>query len=190
MWRALKPDRPGFHPLEHKSATAAFGPLADILRSRQHQAMRATDYFLPVLANEADLAPWHSILPTRPRILRTSLFGDHFVVGDGGAVHMLDRGGMAAPLIASSEEDFWRVIQQDSEGWQLRPLADECRCAGKVLSDGQCYAYTTLPMLGGDYRAANIWVAPWQEWFSFTADLFQQIKDLPDGATVTLRVVD
>jgi hypothetical protein len=59
-----------------------------------------------------------------------------------------------------------------------------------VLAAGQCYAYTTPPVVGGEYRVENVWVAPWQEWFSLTADLFQQIKDLPDGATVSLKAVD
>jgi hypothetical protein len=37
-------------------------------------------------------------------------------------------------------------------GWQR---------AGKVLADGQCYAFTTLPIFGGDYSVENVWVAPW-----------------------------
>ena len=35
-----------------------------------------------------------------------------------------------------------------------------------------------------------IWVAHLKEWLSFTPHLFQQIKDLPDGPTVSLKVVD
>jgi hypothetical protein len=117
-------------------------------------------------------------------------FGDAFIVGDNGAVHMLERVGCSAEQIATSEEEFWREVRDDPHGWQLRPLADECRRAGKVLADGQCYAFTTPPVLGGDYTVENVWVAPWREWFSLTADLFQQIKGIPDGATVSFKVVD
>jgi hypothetical protein len=59
-----------------------------------------------------------------------------------------------------------------------------------MTAHGQCYAFNTPPILGGDYTEANVWVAQWKEWFSFTADLFRQIKDLPDGSTVSLKVVD
>lgn len=59
-----------------------------------------------------------------------------------------------------------------------------------LLGNGQCYAFKVPPVLGGDYVVENVWVAPWAEWFSFTADLFRQIKDLPDGTAVSFKVVD
>lgn len=152
--------------------------------------MNATDYFLPAAADDTDLSAWASILPAQCRVLRTSLFGDPFLLDHAGVVHMLDRGGCSAERIAASEEQFWREVQGDPQGWQLRALADECQKAGKVLAAEQCYAFTTLPVIGGDYSVENVWVAPWREWFSFTADLFQQIEELPDGATISLKVVD
>jgi hypothetical protein len=152
--------------------------------------MNAIDYFLPTAADRSDLSAWTSLLPSRSRVLRTNLFGDPFLVDAAGAVHMLDRGGCSIELVATSEEDFWREVQGDALGWQLRPLADECRRAGKVLADGQCYAFTTPLILGGDYRVENVWVAPWREWFSFTSDLFNQVGGLPDGSTVSLKVVE
>ncbi|RDE04143.1 T6SS immunity protein Tdi1 domain-containing protein [Sphingomonas aracearum] len=152
--------------------------------------MSATDYFLPAAADQPDLSAWASLLPSQSRVLRTSLFGDPFLVDGAGAVHMLDRGGCSIERIAMSEEEFWRIIRDDEQGWQLRPLADECRRAGKVLADGQCYAFTTLPILGGDYSAENVWVASWEEWFSFSSDLFKQLEALPDGSTVSLKVVE
>jgi len=150
----------------------------------------AAKYFLPEAADDTDLSAWSSILPTPARALRTSLFGDAFVVDGEGAVHMLQRAACTANHIAPSEEEFWRAVGDDIHGWQLRPLADDCRRAGRVLADGQCYAFTTPPVLGGGYTVENVWVASWNEWFSFTADLFQQIKNLPDGATVSFKVVD
>jgi hypothetical protein len=148
------------------------------------------DYFLPRGADEADLSAWCSILPSGARVLRTNLFGDAFVVDDRGSVHILDRGGCSVDRIASSAEDFWREVREDVHGWQLRPLADACRRAGKVLTDGHCFAFTIPPVLGGDYSVENVWVAPCAEWFSLSASLFEQIKDLADGAQVTLKIVD
>ena len=152
--------------------------------------MDAEHYLLSEAADRVDLLAWAQILPPGARILRTSLFGDVFLLDAHGAVHMLERGACSVSQIASSEREFWHSIDDDEEGWQLRPLADACRDAGKILGDGQCYAFLTLPLFGGNYVPQNVWVAPWQEWFGLTADLFQQTKDLPDGAAVTLKVVD
>lgn len=157
---------------------------------RQLLGVSVADYFLPRAADEADLSAWRPILPTVSRVLRTNLFGDAFLVAEDGTVHMLERAGCTSECIAASEEEFWREVQGDPHGWQLRGLADECRNVGKVLGDGQCYAFTTPPVLGGDYIAANVWIAPWPDWFSFTADLYQQIRELPEGATVTFKIVD
>lgn len=151
--------------------------------------MDPSNYFLPEQASEADLSCWSPILPTPVRVLQTNLFGDAFVLVGDGTVHMLERASHSARRIASSEDEFCREIQDDSHGWQLRRLAVECRLAGKVLADGECYAFTTLPVLGGGYTVENVWITRWEEWFSFTADVFEQIKDLPDGTTVRLNVV-
>lgn len=152
--------------------------------------MSAADYFLPKAADEGDLSVWSPIIPAQSLVLRTNLFGDAFLVDGSGAVHMLERGACTASQIASSEEEFWRTVDNDAEGWQLRPLVDECRRAGKSLGDGQCYALVTPPVVGGDYTVANVWVAPWPAWFAFTADLFEQIKDLPDGTPVSFKVTE
>jgi hypothetical protein len=165
-------------------------PVADVRLTRHHLGMNATDYFLPPAADETDLSSWSSILPSPVRILHTNLFGDPFVVDAAGAVHMLDRGGCSTERIAASELDFWDAIQSDRDGWQLRSLADECRRAGTLLADGHVMRSPPPPVLGGEYAVENVWVAPWPEWFAFTADLFQQTEAVPDGATISLNVVD
>ena len=152
--------------------------------------MVSPDYFLPKTADKEGLSAWSDLLPAEPRILRTNLFGDTFLVDAVGGVHMLERAACSISQIASSEEEFWRKVLKDDDGWQLRPLVDECRRAGKVLEDGQCYAFRTPPLLGGEYILANVWIASWREWFAFTADLFEQTKNLPNGTSVQFRVTD
>ncbi len=72
----------------------------------------------------------------------------------------------------------------------LRPLVDQCRSTGMVLGPTQCYAFTTLPLFGGEYKVDNIWICAWKEWLSFTATIYLQTKDLPNGAKVAIQVVD
>ena len=152
--------------------------------------MGVNGYFLPRAADLADLGAWTSILPDQPRILRTNLFGDAFIIGADGCVHLLDRAGCRAERIADSEEEFWHRVGNDDRGWLLTELADECHSSGLTLRHGQCYAFTVPPILGGEYTLQNVWVAPWNEWFLVTGDIFAQVKDLPDGATVSFKVVD
>ncbi len=164
--------------------------MAKIEGIRQHLPMTAADYFLSGETGAADLSGWASILPPTARLLRTNLFGDAFLIDDAGAVHMLERGACTCRQIASSEDQFWRALKTDEEGWQLRRLVDASRAVGKFLADDQCYAFTTLPLFGGSYSEENVWVSSRQEWFSLTADIHRQAKDLPDGAAISLKVND
>ncbi|MNX88207.1 hypothetical protein D3C86_1201680 [compost metagenome] len=58
------------------------------------------------------------------------------------------------------------------------------------MAEDQCYAFNTLPLLGGSYSEENVWVSPRQAWFTLTADIHRQTKDLPEGAVISLKVVD
>lgn len=149
-----------------------------------------SEYLLPNDANEDDLSSWQPLVPGGARIIATNLFGDAFFVAPPGGVYMLERGAASLQSIAPSEPGFWKDIVEDAEGWQLRPLVDRCRSGGKILGEGQCYAFAVLPVLGGEYEPDNVWVASWHEWFALTADIYNQIKDVPDGTKVQLSFTE
>jgi hypothetical protein len=150
--------------------------------------MVAERYFLAAEANRAELSDWQPMVPAGVQPFRTNLFGDAFFVDQSGSVHMLQRAAASSEQVSPSLDDFWKRVEEDEEGWQLRPLADSCAAAGKILGDGECYAFVQLPFLGGDYSLDNVRVGSWKEWFALTADLYNQVKDLPDGAEVRINV--
>jgi hypothetical protein len=150
--------------------------------------MKAARYFLPEPANGADLSEWQPMVPAGARPFRTNLFGDAFFVDSAGAVHMLQRAAASCEQVSPSIEDFWEQVEEDEDGWQLRPLADACAAEGKTLGEGQCYAFVQPPFLGGDYSVENVRVGSWTEWFALAADLYNQVKDVPDGTQVRINV--
>jgi len=58
------------------------------------------------------------------------------------------------------------------------------------LTEGRKYCLVTPGVLGGEYAISNIKTVPLIELIRFSGDLANQIKDLPDGAQVQLKVVD
>ncbi len=145
--------------------------------------------FLPDEVAAADLGGWAALLPVGCRIFGASLFADLFLADAGGAVHMLQVAAASVDRIAASEAEFRRRCVDDEDGWLLRPLAERCRASGLIPAASQCYAFTVLPMLGGDYEVGNIWLCGWEEWIRFTADVHEQTKDLPDGTKVSFQIV-
>jgi hypothetical protein len=146
--------------------------------------------FLADEITAVQLDAWADLLPVACRVLGANLFGDMFVADAAGAIHMLEISAASIAEIAASEDDFHQRCVDDSEGWLLRPLADRCRSAGMLLGPTQCYAFTTLPLFGGEYKVDNIWICTWKEWLSFTATIYAQTKDLSDGSSVAIKFVD
>lgn len=146
--------------------------------------------FLRNEVRDADLSEWVDILPARYSVLTANLFADIFVVDEAGAVHMLEVSAASIAKIAECESEFRRRCIDDEDGWLLRPLVDQCRSAGLIPSETQCYAFTTLPLFGGEYEPGNVWLCSWDEWISFTASIYVQTKDLPDDTTISFKVVD
>jgi hypothetical protein len=68
------------------------------------------------------------------------------------------------------------------------PLVDRCVNAGITLAEGQCYGYRIRPLLGGEYTPENIYPTDIAQYCSLLADMYRQIKDLPDGTKVRIVV--
>ncbi|CAH1672339.1 MULTISPECIES: T6SS immunity protein Tdi1 domain-containing protein [unclassified Chelatococcus] len=148
------------------------------------------NYLSPIPPTLEEIAEWAELLPPGARILGANLFADTFIADEHGAVLMLEPAAMNITRIAASEGEFWKALVTDPEGWLLRPLVDRCRTAGLHPSPEQCLAFTTMPVFGGRYEVENIWLCTRREWLSATADMWRQIRDLPDGTQVQIRVVD
>ena len=136
-----------------------------------------------------DLTPWTDILPKNYTILGASLCLDLFLADESGAVYMLEISAGSISQIASSEDEFRKSCILDDEGWLLRPLVEACWEAGMRPNPSQCYAFTTLPLFGGEYSVSNMWLCSWLEWISFCGDIYNQTKHLPDGTTIKLDFV-
>jgi hypothetical protein len=53
-----------------------------------------------------------------------------------------------------------------------------------ITGHNQCYGYIVPPMLGGEYAVANFEPTVLSVHYSFLADIYQQTKDVPDGAQI------
>ena len=156
--------------------------------------MKIDDYLLD--HSEVDwpivLASWRWLLPETVTVWIVNRFGDVFAALDDDSIHMLDVGGGTFERVADSRDHFADLMYVDDNAndWLMVPLIDALVDAGKPLKPGYCYGYLRNPVLGGDYTVANTIVLPIHEHFGLNSDIHQQIKDLPDGAQVTIEFTD
>ena len=62
--------------------------------------------------------------------------------------------------------------------------------AGLLPVDGECFGYKQQLVAGGSLESHNVYIATLSEYVSFMGDFHREIRDVPDGATVVLKVTN
>ena len=138
------------------------------------------------------LFEWRWKLGGAAKALALSKSGDAFIVHPDGHVDWLDTGVGQVHEVASSVTAFWRLLEQpqDAARLLLAPVVEEFIRLKGPIPLGRCLGFTRLPALGGTYTVENRWLAPIVEHFGVTGEMHRQIRDLPDGTQVQVRVVE
>jgi hypothetical protein len=117
------------------------------------------------------------------------VFGVQFCLRRG-TVSTFDPETAQFEITAKSIDDWCLGILRDSRtstGW---PMAREwCEVHGRIPR-GRRLVPTVPFVLGGDFKLANLKAIDAVIGMKFRASIARQIRDLPDGATVELKVVD
>jgi hypothetical protein len=135
------------------------------------------------------LANWTWLLPAEGTVWLANRFADLFLVLSDGTVHMLDVGAGTLCKVAESKDEFLAKADDidNANNWFMVPLADEMVAAGIELREGQCYAWKTPPVLGGQYTVANCGPLSFADYLSGYGSIHRQLQDVPDGGQVVLK---
>lgn len=136
-------------------------------------------------ALDALRAGWSWLVDPAMRAFMCATSGDVFFEAADGSVHWLDTGIGSLDRIAADREEFVTLLREDGgTEWLMAPLVAELLEAGAVVAEGQCFGYKLMPVIGGEYEAANMYPLSAAVWYGFAGDFHEQIKDLPDGAHI------
>ncbi len=139
------------------------------------------------LQREAILDDWRWLIGTSKQPILLSAVGDAFLQDpDDGSVHLLDVGAGEVGFIADSVEAF-KPLLSDSQfvtDYFLPGLVVKLRSAGKTLQPGEIYSYTKPLALGGELSVENLEATDIPVHFSVLGQIYRQIADLPEGATI------
>lgn len=90
--------------------------------------------------------------------------------------------------VADSIEEFQNLLSD--KDFVVRYMAVEMVGdliqAGQVLEKEQIYSLIIPLVLGGEYTLENLEITDIEVHFSILGQIHQQVKDLPDGASVNL----
>ncbi len=116
------------------------------------------------------------------------IFGVQFALSKKG-IRKFDPETGEAEAFASTIDKWAARILEDYEYETGYALAKEWQEQYGPLPSGQRLLPKTPFVLGGEYKVKNLYAADALKGMEFRADMWRQIRDLPDGAEVRLRIV-
>jgi hypothetical protein len=138
------------------------------------------------------LSEWSWLLPEVLTPWIVNQLGDIVLVREDGTVSFFDVGGGRVEQIANSREDFITKIDvsNNANDWLAIPLVDGLVKAGLSLRQQTVYGFKIPPLLGGKYELENFEVTDISVHYGFLGDLYGQMKDVPDGARVRVKITN
>lgn len=116
------------------------------------------------------------------------IFGEQFALSNG-KVYRFDPETAGIEVMADSLEEWAEFILNNYETETGYPLAHEWQMLNGPLPIGQRLLPKVPFVLGGDYVVDNLYALDAVKGMKFRADIWRQIKDLPSGTQVKLKVI-
>ena len=117
------------------------------------------------------------------------VFGAQFAIDDDGVVSVLDPETAGLEHVANDIETWAQLMLDDYRvltGW---PVAHDWQVANGGLRAGRRLIPKVPFVLGGECSIDNLYDADAVLAMLYRGDLAEQMRDLPDGTKVTLRVI-
>ena len=123
-------------------------------------------------------------------LLQENDFGNLLIEDQTGVVWRLCPEELTCKSVALTPHDYKNLLRDPEfiEDWEMLKLVELARLKLGSLTVGRKYCLKIPAVLGGTYGSENISTAPLGEIIRFSGDIAKQIKDLPDGATINLKI--
>ena len=133
---------------------------------------------------------WVGIHPVE--VVGENDFGNLMIKDSSGSYWRMCPEDAYCEVIANNREelDALSINQEFLEDWHMQSLVEQANEHLGPLTNGQKYCLVTPGVLGGEYAISNIKTVPLIELIRFSGHVAKEIKDLPDGAQIQLKVVD
>lgn len=133
------------------------------------------------------LSDWTWAMPEPLRPVLLTALGDAFAQGESGAIYFVDMIEGKVRVVADDGESFQSLLRNNQfvTDHMFPSRVVEFRDAGMSLSAGQVYSHRKLLVLGGDDDIENFEVTDVSVHISIHGQVHQQVKDLPEGASIS-----
>jgi hypothetical protein len=127
---------------------------------------------------------WTGLNPTA--VTATNPFGNVIVRAADGAYWRICPEELSCKIVARDdvELDALWASEDFQVDWQMTGLVDIARATLGQVDAESCYCLKLPGVLGGAYDSANFGMITRRELLAFAGYVAEQIKDVPDGASI------
>jgi len=132
---------------------------------------------------------WIGIRPVK--VVGENDFGNLIIRDEDGKYWRLCPEDVYCEVIANNREELDNLSKDQDflNDWYMTRLVETAKKSVGQLKKGRKYCLVIPGVLGGTYDESNIKSVPLIELIGFSGDLGKQIKDLPDGQQVELKII-
>lgn len=138
------------------------------------------------------LSEWTWLLPSTFTPWIVNRLGDIIIANEDDTISFFDVGCGRFQRVADSREHLIRLIDEgeNANNWLAIPLVNRLVENGVLLKPKTVYGFKVPPLLGGKYDLENFEVTDISVHYGFLGDLYGQMKDVPDGSKVRVKIVN
>lgn len=133
---------------------------------------------------------WVGIEPEE--VVGENAFGNLLIRDNKGQVWRLCPEELSCEVVATDNEAYAALLRDEDFllDWEMEELVNMAREQLGSLEPDKKYCLKIPGLLGGEYEADNLAMVSLAEIVNVSGSIAEQIRDLPPGSKVRLKVVD
>lgn len=133
---------------------------------------------------------WSGLEPQE--VINKNAFGNFIVADTQGAYWRIMPEEISCTIIAKTAQEFEKLLsdKEFTEDWEMKHMVQLAYEKLGPLENNRVYYFKLSPALGGTYTQENIEMISVDELLAMSGDIAEQVKNLPDGAQIKLKVSD
>jgi hypothetical protein len=134
---------------------------------------------------------WGWIVLDPVEVVAMNPFGNVIVRAADGIYWRICPEELSCRQIAQSADELKALLgdEEFQTDWEMAHLVELARQKLGPLAEGRCYCLKLPAVVGGSYDATNQRAIALEELIAFSGDIDEQIKDLPDGAQIEIKII-
>lgn len=132
---------------------------------------------------------WTGLDPVE--VVNVNSFGNLIVKAVGGDYWRICPESLTCEKIADNSNKFTKVWNDKKFrlDWEMSKLVAIAEKKFGALQQGRSYCFKLSPVVGGTYDEANFAEVSLKELIAFSGDFAEQIKNVPDGAQIEIKLI-